>query len=96
MWEDIILLAIGNGLWAVLSCLLLVYLLKDSKKREAKFTKLTEDLVDRLKVVGQIQDGVRDLNGRIDLLNATGAVKSNITPLPRTHSRPRIKQAMGE
>jgi len=91
MWEDILMLAIGNGLWAVLSCVLLGYLVKDSKKREAKFTKIVEDLADRLKVVGQIQDDVKQLGERVDLFAAATANKTavNLPPtlIPRTRSR---------
>jgi len=92
MWEDIIMLAIGNGLWAVLSCLLLAYLLKDSKKREAKFTQLIQDLSDRLKVVSQIHDGVKALGGRLDVLAATTAAKAvavQNAPILVTHPRSR-------
>jgi len=82
MWEEIIVLAIGNGLWAVLSCLLLAYLLKDSKKREAKYTKVVGDLTEALKVVGLIQEGVRELGGKIDLLTATNMARATVAAVP--------------
>lgn len=56
MWEDIIRLAVGNGLWAVLSCALLFYLLKDSKKREQKYTEIIGALGERLKLVVKIKE----------------------------------------
>jgi len=76
MWEDIILMAVGNGLWAVLSCILLSYLLKDSKKREAKFTCIIEDLALRLKVVGKIQEDVKQLTGRVEQFVANAAMQN--------------------
>ena len=75
MWEDIILMAIGNGLWAVLSCVLLAYLVKDSKKREAKFTTIIDELADRLKAVTSIQDSVKHLNTKVDMLTVTKTVE---------------------
>ena len=56
MWEEILMLAVGNGLWAIISCLLLRYLLKDSKKREQKYTAIIETLVERLRVVDKIHE----------------------------------------
>jgi hypothetical protein len=64
MWEDIITLAVGNGLWAVLSCVLLRYLLKDSRKRECKYTQTIETLGERLKVVLDIKQDLIDLTRR--------------------------------
>ena len=40
MWEEITNLAIQNGLFAVLFLGLLIYLLKDSSKREKNINKL--------------------------------------------------------
>ena len=57
MWEDIIRLAVGNGLWAVLSVALLSYLLKDSKRREKKYTDIIGVLAERLKLVEAIKAG---------------------------------------
>ena len=37
VFEEILNLAISNGLWAVLFLMLLVYVLKDSRRREIKY-----------------------------------------------------------
>jgi len=87
MWEDIIFLAVGNGLWAVLSCILLSYLLKDSKKREAKFTQIVEELADRLKIVAKIQEDVKSLSERVDVFTvasvASGSQEKRIATIQR-------------
>ncbi len=48
MWDKIIQAATDNGLWAMLFCALLVFELKDSRAREAKYqgtiAKLSQDL----------------------------------------------------
>ena len=50
MFGEIMSLAIGNGLWAALFCLLFLYQLKDSRSREKKYTatigSLTKSLGD--------------------------------------------------
>ena len=37
MWQEILQLAVKNGLWAVLFSALLIFVLKDSKKREGEY-----------------------------------------------------------
>ena len=48
MWEEIIKLALGNGLWAVLFCVLLLYGLRDGRAREQKYRQTIDVLLDRL------------------------------------------------
>ncbi len=36
MWESVMETVVANGAWAVLFCLLLIFELKDSRKREEK------------------------------------------------------------
>lgn len=55
MWDEILRLAIGNGLWAVLFCCLLVYQLRDSRGREGKYQKTIASLCDRLGTVEDIK-----------------------------------------
>lgn len=56
MWDEVLRLAIGNGLFAVLFCILFIYQLKDSKKREEKYTETISDLGERLRVVEKIEN----------------------------------------
>jgi hypothetical protein len=55
MWEEVLKLAVGNGLWAALSCVLLFYLLRDSRKREKKYTDIIDAMAERLRAVVQIK-----------------------------------------
>lgn len=49
MIEEIIRLAISNGLWAALFCLLFIYQLKDSSSREKKYVATIDSLSQGLK-----------------------------------------------
>lgn len=61
MWEQIINLAISNGLFAVLFLGLLVYQLKDSRSREQKYQSTIEKLGDSLEIVKQVKEDVEDI-----------------------------------
>ena len=61
MWEEIMKLAIGNGLWAALSCALLGYLLRDSRRREQKYIEIIESLAERMKLVDKIKEDTETL-----------------------------------
>jgi len=61
MWEEILKLAVGSGLWAVLSLALLVYLLKDSKRREAKYMNIINTLGEELKDIKDIKKDVKEV-----------------------------------
>lgn len=59
MWQDILKLAMSDGLWAVLFLGLLIYELKDSRAREGKYQKTITDLTD---AVGNLDDMKNNLN----------------------------------
>lgn len=61
MWQDIVDLAVKNGLWAVLFLCLLIYVLKDSKVRENKYQETIKDLSISLKVVNEIKEEVNEI-----------------------------------
>ncbi|MDE6189977.1 MAG: hypothetical protein K2G37_06860 [Clostridia bacterium] len=48
MWDKVVELAMSDGLWALLFCMLLIFELKDSRAREKKYqntiTNLSQDL----------------------------------------------------
>lgn len=56
MWQEVFNMALNNGLWAVLFLCLLVYVLKDSKKREIKYKLTIDALIDRLGVVEAVKE----------------------------------------
>ena len=65
MWQDIFNLALNNGLWAVLFCVLLIYVLRDSRTREKKYQMTISSLGESLKVVESIKADVEDIKDTI-------------------------------
>lgn len=61
MWQEILQLAVKNGLWAVLFSALLIFVLKDSKKREGEYQKTIQDLTSHLGIVKEIKKEVEDV-----------------------------------
>ena len=61
MWEQIVNLAISNGLFAVMFLGLFIYQLRDSKNREIKYQETISKLGDSLQVVKEVkQDFEKD------------------------------------
>ena len=61
MWDEIVNLAIKNGLWAVLFLGLFVFVIKDSRSREKKYHQIINDLTEHLGVVKEIKEDVDDI-----------------------------------
>ncbi len=57
MWDQILQLAIGDGLWALLFCVLLIYELKDSRAREIKYQNTISSLAKDLEYMKEIDEG---------------------------------------
>ena len=56
MWDEVFNLAISNGLFAVLFCVLLVYQLKDSGKREEKYQSTISELIEKFEILNEIKE----------------------------------------
>ena len=61
MWESVIDTVVANGAWAVLFCLLLIFELKDSRKREEKYQETIFTLGEDLGVVREVADDVKEI-----------------------------------
>ncbi len=61
MWEEILKLAVGNGLWAVLFCALLFYELKDSRKRESKYVETISALGEKLDIINAVKQDTEEI-----------------------------------
>lgn len=61
MWEEILNLAIKNGLWAVLFMALFIFVIKDSANREKKYQQTISNLTEHLGVVKMIKEDVDDI-----------------------------------
>lgn len=67
MWDELIKLAMSNGIWAVLFLGLLIFQLKDSASREKKYQKTIEVLSNNLSVVEQIKEEVAEIKSAIKI-----------------------------
>lgn len=61
MWNDVFNIALTNGIFACLFVALLVYVLKDSRKREAKYQHIIENLSNKLNTIEEIKHDVSDI-----------------------------------
>ena len=67
MWEQILNLAIKNGLFAVLFLGLLIYVLRDSNKREKKYQQTIESLSKHLDVVEDMKEDIKQIKEKMDI-----------------------------
>ena len=66
MWEQIVNLAISNGLFAVLFLGLLIYQLKDSRTRENRYQETIARLGDALEIVKSVKEDVEDIKVKLE------------------------------
>ena len=66
VWEQIVNLAISNGLFAVLFLGLLIYQLKDSRTREIKYQETINQLGDALEIVKSVKEDVEEIKLKLD------------------------------
>ena len=66
IWEQIVNLAISNGLFAVLFLGLLIYQLKDSRVREVKYQETINRLGDALEIVKSVKEDVEEIKMKLD------------------------------
>ncbi|MDE6869480.1 MAG: hypothetical protein K2O31_02975 [Clostridia bacterium] len=65
MWDQILQLAIGDGLWALLFCVLLIYELKDSRARETKYQNTISSLAKDLEYMKDMDEEIEDMNNAV-------------------------------
>lgn len=65
MWEEIIDVALSNGIWAVLFLGLLLFQLRDSMKREEKCQKTIQDLTEKLSGIESVRDDIVEIKTSI-------------------------------
>lgn len=61
MWDEILNLAIKNGLWAVLFLGLFIFVIRDSSNREKKYQQTIKDLTSHLGIVKEIKEDVDEI-----------------------------------
>ena len=67
MWNEILNLAIKNGLWAVLFLGLFIFVIKDSSSREKKYQQTIKDLTGHLGIVKDIKEDVDEIKNIVFL-----------------------------
>ena len=75
MWNEVFNIAISNGIFAVLFVALLVYVLKDSRKREAKYQNIIDVLSAKLNTVDEIKQDVSEI--KTNLINGNSKRRKN-------------------
>ena len=65
MWDEILELAIKNGLWAVLFLGLFIFVIKDSSNREKKYQQTIKDLTSHLGIVKAIKEDVDEIKNMV-------------------------------
>lgn len=78
MWENAFDIIASNGVWAVLFFLLLVYELKDSRKREVKYQDTVSSLSGSLTCVKEISRDVETI--KEDVKVGFGLMSENEEP----------------
>ncbi len=61
MWDEILKVALANGIFAALFVALLVYVLKDTSAREKKYQDTIDKLSKHLEVVEEVKEDVEDV-----------------------------------
>jgi hypothetical protein len=65
MWEQIIQLAANSGIWALLFVTLFFIQLKESKTREDKYQATIDSLAERLGIVVDIKEDVKNIINKL-------------------------------
>ncbi|MCH5164798.1 MAG: hypothetical protein J1G01_00150 [Clostridiales bacterium] len=68
--EEIVSLVVANGLFAVLFCGLLVYELRDSRSREARYAKTIRALTDSLDLLKDVKSDAEQIKSEVDVIAA--------------------------
>lgn len=68
MESELIKMAMSQGIWAVLSIFLIIYILKIQEKRDLKqdereknYFELIENLTDQMKIISNINNNIEEL-----------------------------------
>ena len=65
MWQQILELALTNGIWSALFVGLLIYQLKDSSKREKKYQDTIQKLSGHLDTVNEIKEEIKEIRSAV-------------------------------
>lgn len=75
MWDEILRSAATDGLWALMFAALLIFILKDGKRREEKYQDTVRRLSQSLNVVLDIRDDIKNLCATLSNLKCAAQPK---------------------
>ena len=65
-WSELIKIVVSNGIFAVLFVYLLLYILKDSQKRENAYRKTIDDLAQHLSAIEDVKEEIEEIKSYIE------------------------------
>ena len=65
-WSELVKIVVRNGIFDVLFVYLLLYILKDSQKRENAYRKTIDDLAEHLSAIEDVKEEVEELKNYIE------------------------------
>ncbi len=83
--EELVSMIVANGLWATLFCVLLAYELKDSRRRESRYTQTISVLGEKLGVVTAVKSDTEAI--RSDVAEIKSDAEAVRTELARKKSK---------
>ena len=96
MWENIFHAAVSSGIWAIMFCALLVYQLKDSRKREEQYQATIERLSKSLEGISNGLDNInRGLEGIFEVKGMVGHILDKLEDAPIAERKPRGRPKKG-
>lgn len=74
--EQLVSMIVANGLWAALFCMLLAFEIRDSRRREVKYTATISSLAERLGAVNAVKRDTGELKDSADAIKSdTAAIR---------------------
>ena len=74
MESEIIKIAMSQGIWAVLSIFLIIYILKIQEKRDLKqdereknYFELIDNLTDKMKIIATVNSNIEEIKEKLNI-----------------------------
>ncbi|WWU76368.1 BhlA/UviB family holin-like peptide (plasmid) [Clostridium baratii] len=74
MENELIKIAMSQGIWAVLSIFLIIYILKVQEKRDLKqdereknYFELIENLTEKMKIISNVNNNVEEIKEKLNI-----------------------------
>lgn len=77
--EQLISMVVANGLWAALFCILLAFEIRDSRRRESKYTATISSLSARLDIVNAVKSDTEEIKADAKtIMSDTAAIRKTV------------------